>query len=69
MHEYEGVPKFFRGTGLREDTEGKMAIWCPRIFMIPFLFQQKGLNPLHKHHILDFIPIVFKHDVVTDEFL
>ena len=27
-----------------------------------FLFQQKGLDPLLKHHILDFIIIVFKHD-------
>jgi hypothetical protein len=26
-----------------------------------FLFQQKGLDPLFKHHILDFIIIVFKH--------
>jgi len=37
-------------------------------FLSHFLFQQKGLDPLLKHHILDFITIVFKHDVATDEF-
>jgi hypothetical protein len=26
-----------------------------------FLFQQKGLGPLFKHYILDFIITVFKH--------
>ena len=68
MHEYEGVPEFLRGTGLKEDTEGKNGRLVPLHFMRPILFQQKGLDPLHKHHILDFILIVFKHDVVTDEF-
>ena len=42
----------------------KIRIFCPAVF----LFQQKGLDPLLKHHILYFIIIVFKHDVVTDEF-
>jgi hypothetical protein len=26
-----------------------------------FLFQRRGPDPLFKHHILDFITIVFKH--------
>ena len=63
-----GVPEFLRGAGLREDTEEKNGRLVPPDFMRPFLFQQKGLDPLHKHHILDFIPIVFKHDVVSEEF-
>ena len=38
------------------------------IFMLGlFLSQQKDLNPLLKHHILDFIIVVFKYDVVSDK--
>ena len=48
---------------------GKNGRLVPPDFMRPFSFQQKGLDPLRKHHILDLILIVLKHDVVTDEFL